>query len=427
MTREHTTRGTLQKGLTALGEGIRIALDALRTNKIRTGLTILGVAIGVGVVVTMAALITGIRSSVMEAFEAAGPNTFFVMPFDFTEVRVASNRPPWWDRPEITHAEISRIAALPGVQEAVVDFDFSASVAFEGRSVSLQASGDSEGWPHVTIGSFVAGRNFIHAEVAGARPVVVISQPVAEELFGQRDPIGRRVRVRTSRAAELFEVVGVYEIEDNIFTALAEHFAIFPWTSAERRLDARDRWNFTAVVVVPDESYRLEDVRDQVIGTLRAARGLRPAEENNFALVQSDQLVQLFNQLTAMFFIVMLALSSVGLLVGGVGVIGIMLISVTERTREIGIRKSVGATRKEILWQFLVEAGVLTALGGAAGLLVGGGAAELLESMTPLPARIPFWSVVVALLMALLTGVLFGLLPAIRASRMEPVKALGYE
>jgi putative ABC transport system permease protein len=160
---------------------------------------------------------------------------------------------------------------------------------------------------------------------------------------------------------------------------------------------------------------------------MRTLRGLGPKEENNFAILRSAQLVDMFNQLTGVFFIVMLALSSVGLMVGGVGVIGIMLISVTERTREIGVRKAVGATRREILWQFLVEAGVLTFLGGASGLLLGGLAAEAVEAATPIPASIPLWSVVAALGMALLTGMLFGLLPAVRASRLDPVDALRYE
>jgi putative ABC transport system permease protein len=135
----------------------------------------------------------------------------------------------------------------------------------------------------------------------------------------------------------------------------------------------------------------------------------------------------MFNRLTGVFFIVMLALSSVGLMVGGVGVIGIMLISVTERTREIGVRKAVGATRREILWQFLVEAGVLTLMGGAAGLVLGGLAAKGVEAATPIPASIPLWSVLTALGMALLTGMLFGLLPAMRASKLDPVDALRYE
>lgn len=428
VTPERGARSTLAQGLTALGEGVAIAMDALRSNMIRTGLTILGVAIGVGVVVTMAALITGIRSSVMEAFEAAGPDNFTVMPFDFTEVRLTSNRPPWWDRPEITNDEIFRIAALPAVKEAVVAFDFNVSMAFEGERVSsVSAAARSAGWPAYILGDFVAGRNFVEAEVRHSRPVAVLSGALAEEIFGQRDPVGRRIRVARQGVMEIFEVVGVFQPEENVFGSATQHFAVFPWSSAERRLNARDRFNFMSVMVVPDSAMGRVEAQDQVIGTLRSMRGLRPADENDFALLQSDQLVDLFNRLTGMFFIVMLALSSVGLMVGGVGVIGIMLISVTERTREIGIRKSVGATRKEILWQFLVEAGVLTLLGGAAGLLVGGVAAEVLAAYTPLPARIPFWSVVVALLMALVTGVLFGLLPAIRASRMEPVTALGFE
>jgi len=156
-------------------------------------------------------------------------------------------------------------------------------------------------------------------------------------------------------------------------------------------------------------------------------RGLGPRDENNFALLSSAQIVDLFNQLTAVFFLVMLALSSAGLLVGGVGVIGIMLISVTERTREIGIRKAVGATRREILWQFLVEASVLTALGAVLGMLAGWGLAEAVAAWTPLPARIPVWAVGAAIAMAVLTGMLFGLFPAHRAARMDPVVALRYE
>jgi putative ABC transport system permease protein len=156
-------------------------------------------------------------------------------------------------------------------------------------------------------------------------------------------------------------------------------------------------------------------------------RGLRPKEPDRFALLSSAQIMSLFNRLTGVFFLVMLALSSAGLMVGGVGVIGIMLISVTERTREIGIRKAVGATRREILWQFLVEAAFMTVLGGAAGMLIGGGVAYGVAHFTPVPARIPLWSVGAALAMALVTGVIFGILPAYRAARLEPVAALRAE
>ena len=290
----------------------------------------------------------------------------------------------------------------------------------------IQASGNSAGWPEYTIGDFVDGRNFIPMEVTQARAVIVISEALAEELFGSLDPIGKRVRVSGGRGAnQLFTVVGTYDVGDNVFSDAVQHFAVIPYTAALKRLKANDM--FLGVLVVPKEGIPYLDVQDQVIGLLRTLRGLGPTEENNFALLRSDQLVDLFNQLTGMFFIVMLALSSVGLMVGGVGVIGIMLISVTERTREIGVRKAVGATRREILWQFLVEAGVLTFLGGAGGLILGALAAEGVEAATPIPASIPLWSVAAALAMAVLTGMLFGLLPAMRASKLDPVDALRYE
>lgn len=417
--------------LGTLEEGVRIALAAIRGNAVRAGLTILGVAIGVAVVVTMAALITGIRSSILEAFESSGPENFIVTRFDMTQVRIVhdgSGRPPWWNKPKISPLEAERIARLPGVREAIVDFDMNLTIYYRGERVTgVQASGNSAGWPAYTLGDFRDGRNFIPAEVEQSRAVLVVSRPLAESLFGTLDPIGKRVRVTTGRRGvnELFTVVGVFDPGENVFSDVVRHFAVAPYSAALKRLRAND--TFLSVLVVPEEGIPQVEVQDQVIGLLRTLRGLGPGEENNFALVRSDQLVDLFNQLTGVFFIVMLALSSVGLMVGGVGVIGIMLISVTERTREIGIRKAVGATRREILWQFLVEAGVLTFLGGAGGLIVGALAANAVESATPIPAAIPLWSVAAALTMALFTGMLFGLLPAVRASKLDPVDALRYE
>jgi putative ABC transport system permease protein len=156
-------------------------------------------------------------------------------------------------------------------------------------------------------------------------------------------------------------------------------------------------------------------------------RGLRPADENNFDIITQDRFLDTWNQVTGMFFLVMIALSSVGLMVGGVGVVAIMMISVTERTREIGVRKALGAKRREILWQFLVEAATLTLVGGAIGMLLGGGISWIVNVATPLPARVPLMSVVAALGMSILTGVAFGLYPAARAARLDPVEALRYE
>ena len=416
-----------------LSESVRVAFDALRANWMRTMLAVLGVGIGVGVVVTVAAMVSGIRSEVMEVFEASEPGSFTLMPFDFTDVRISadgSGRPPWWDRPEISNREIRRVQTLPGVAEASARYEFGASMRYESDWIrNIQWVGNSSGWATFTGGDFVAGRDFTPAEVAQARGVVVVSEDLAETVFGELDPIGKRVRVNAGRRAanEQFTVVGVFRPIDNLFGEVSDHFAVVPFTAADKRLKARTRWNFMMVQVAPRDGVESSEVEDQVVSALRSMRGLGPADENNFAIIRSEQIIDLFNQFTAMFFIVMVALSSIGMLVGGIGVVGIMLISVTERTREIGIRKAIGATRREIKSQFLIEASLLTAAGGGAGLLVGWGASELLAALTPLPARIPIWSVFAALSVAALTGILFGLLPALRASRLDPVDALRYE
>ena len=419
MTRLHT-----------LEEGVTIALDSIRANMIRSGLTILGVAIGVGVVVTMAALITGIRSSIVEAFESAGPDNFSVVRFDFTGIQINSggSRPPWWNKPRLEPEEAERLAKLPGVEASLYNFGFGSTMIVDDRRVSgIQSQAYSAGWVNFAAGHFSAGRDYTPAEVRQSRPVVVISSDLATELFGDRDPIGRKIRVSAgSRGVnEAFRVIGVFKADENIFSAVNKHFAVFPYTTAMKRVKASN-WQ-AGIWIVPKEGARQADVVDRVVGVMRGMRGLRPQEEDNFAIVRSAQLLDMFNQLTGVFFLVMIALSSVGLMVGGIGVIGIMMISVTERTREIGIRKAVGATRQEILWQFLVEAAVLTLLGGASGMVLGATLAGAVAAKTPLPASIPLWAVATALGMAIVTGMLFGLVPAFRASRMNPVTALGHE
>jgi putative ABC transport system permease protein len=416
---------------TTLSEGFTIAWDAINGNRIRSSLTVLGVAVGVAVVMAIAALITGLRSSVMEAFESAGPKNFMVTRFDFTAVRISdegNNRPPWWNKPEIEAEEARRIGTLPTVDEALYNFGFSASFGYESQSVqNVQSQAYSAGWPRYQPGDFLAGRDFTPAEVGQNRPLVVLSGALAEELFGQRDPIGRFVRVSAGgrRHQEAFEVIGVFEAEENIFTSAVQHWAVFPWTAAERRLGV-STWQ-AQILVVPEDSVSMTRAQDDVIAALRSMRSLGPRDENDFALIASAQIVSLFNRLTAVFFLVILLLASAGLLVGGVGVIGIMLISVTERTREIGIRKAVGATRREILWQFLLEASLLTVAGAAVGMGAGWSLASAVAAWTPLPAAIPLWAVGASLGMAAVSGMLFGLLPAYRASRMDPVTALRFE
>ena len=419
-------------GLSALFEGAAIAWDAMRGNRVRSLLTVLGVAVGVSVVVLIGALMTGLRTEVMDGFNSAGPNNFVVTRIDFTAIIFSDggdNRPPWWNRPEIQPGEATRIAALPTIRAALYDLNnFQIDIAFEGETMEdVIASGTSSGWPDYNPGDFVVGRNFTPAEVQQVRAVVVLSSGLANELFGQRDPIGRRIRVGNPFRGTLepFTVIGVFELEENIFSTLLRNWAVFPWTSSIRRL--RQNKFRAQILVVPEDSVSSARAQDDAITAMRSIRGLGPREENDFALMASAQILDMFNQLTGVFFLVILLLSSAGLLVGGVGVIGIMLISVTERTREIGVRKAVGATRREILWQFLVEASALTASGAGVGLLIGWLGATAVASLTPLPAAIPLWAVGASLGMASVTGMLFGLLPAYRASRLDPVVALRAE
>jgi len=425
----HDDRGA--QGVSALSEGFFIAWDAMKANRVRSILTVLGVAVGVSVVVAIGALMTGLRSSVMEGFESAGPNNFVVSRFDFLAITIdnGNNRPPWWGRPVVEPEEAARIAALPSVAEALYDLSqFSVDMEFEGeRMENVFSQGSDAGWSAYQTGDFTVGRDFTPAEVRESRAVVILSTGLSEQLFGQRDPVGRRVRVSNPfrGTKEPFTVIGVYEPEDNIFSTAFQNWAIFPWSAAIRRL--RQNKFQAQILVVPSDDVSPQRAQDDVTAAMRSMRGLGPRDESDFNIMSSAQILDMFNQLTAVFFLVILLLASAGLLVGGVGVIGIMLISVTERTREIGVRKAIGATRREILWQFLVEASCLTVFGAGIGLLIGWGMAAIVAALTPLPASIPAWAVGASLGMAGFTGMLFGLLPAYRASRLEPVVALRAE
>jgi putative ABC transport system permease protein len=256
--------------------------------------------------------------------------------------------------------------------------------------------------------------------------VAVIDSSTAVDLFGVRDPIGKHIQVgQRGDAGNRFQVIGVYRPPPNLFAKLANHYVFIPFNSADKYLDPWDR--LMSFVIRPKPGVTLEEALDAIRGRMRQIRGLNPGEPDDFALVTQDEIMDFWGNLTSVLFAVMVALSSVGLLVGGVGVIGIMMISVTERTREIGLRKAMGATRREIMWQFLVEAATLTVVGGAIGLVLGGGIIYALTAWTPVPAQVPLWAIAAALAVSALTGVGFGLYPASRGARLDPVDALRYE
>src|SRR4029077_18341017 len=266
--------------------------------------------------------------------------------------------------------------------------------------------------------------------------VAVINTKLEDQLFRGRDPIGQTIHV----AGASFKVIGVYVPPPNLFSGSTPPWVGIPHGAFVKHVPYRKGWmrlaGAPAPACTPQEAmggvggpppaYTQQESRDEVVATLRSRRGLKPGQENNFSIVTQDKLLDAWNKVSGMFFLVMLVLSSIALMVGGVGVVAIMMISVTERTREIGVRKALGATRRAIQWQFLVEASTLTLVGGAVGMLFGGIVAFVVSSLTPIPAHVPLWSILAALAASALTGVGFGMYPANRAARPAPVGAPRY-
>ncbi|CAN5833727.1 ABC transporter permease [soil metagenome] len=407
----------------SIREGAALAIDQIRSNKFRSSLTILGITVGVAVVMFMSAAIEGFRSSIMDEMEAVGPKNFIVARFNMNDVRLVNHSgPPWGSNPPLTTEEARRISSLPAVRTTVVGVDISGEMVHgRNRVASVSIAGRENGWTNYSSATLVAGHDMLLNDVRASSSVVLLTESLAETMFGTLDPIGRTVRI----SGRPFEVIGVFRMTENVFSSLNRNLAITPYTAAIKHLGASTQMLNVFTVTAPDATQ--DDAMDQVITLLRTMRGLRPAEDNNFAVVRQEEFLETFNKITGVFFMVMLALSSVALMVGGVGVVAIMMIAVTERTREIGIRKAIGATRREILWQFLFESVTVTCIGAVIGMIVGGGGAYLVAAFTPVPASVPFSAVIAALIMAVTAGVLFGMWPAWKAARMDPVEALRYE
>lgn len=408
----------------AIREGVTIAVDSLRSNKVRSFLTILGIVIGVFTVMLMAAVITGLRSSITAELEAMGPKSFMLMRFDQTQLELVNDgsRRPWEGKPPITMDESRLIASLPSIASVAPNVNSNADLKF-GKTTSsgVQVMGRGSEWPNYAQGDFLEGRNFVPMEEDRSARVVILSDKLAKSIFGRKSAVGEMVRLR----GEPFQVIGVYRQTPNVFSALMEKWVIVPPSSAIKYLGADEKW--MDLLIVPSDAVSQTQAIDDVTSTLRTSRGLRPIAENNFAVVKQEAFLEMFNRLTGTFFIVMLVLASIGLMVGGVGVVAITLISVTERTREIGVRKALGATRREILFQFLVEAVTVTLIGGILGLVLALGASLLIASISPIPATIPPWAIAVALGIFTVAGIAFGVYPANKASRLDPVEALRYE
>ena len=396
----------------------------MRANKLRSALTILGVVIGVSTVMAMASMVQGLKSQILNVLEVAGPTTFYVVRF-FSQTPLNPDNLPYEVRirPVLRESDAEAIRRMPEIKYAGVMIQIFERVEYQGtRTQQLTVWAADDRYMEVQGGTLLRGRFFNRSELSG-EPVVVLEDEIGRKLFGQLDPMGKTIRI----GGKALRVIGIYQRPDNIFEPPGQQTgAIVPYEMARHNF-RYDETNGLFITVKGLPSVTVERAQDAVTMALRNVRKLKPGVPNTFDLITQDQILDTINSLTGAFFGVMVALSSVALLVGGIGVMAIMMVSVTDRTREIGLRKAVGATRREILWQFLVEAATLTLLGGLLGILVGLGIGQVLKALLGLSSGVPLWSAIVACAVSIGIGLTFGLYPANRASRMDPVEALRHE
>ena len=410
-------------------EGVGMALESIRSNKVRAALTIAGVAIGVFVVVAMGAVVTGIRASFQKDLEEIGATTFLVQrrgsginSCDGTDEKCPDRR-----NPAISFAEWDMVRRIAGVEGAIGVLGGKGNFGYRNSRVdNVGFDAYSVEWPQVDASDIFPGRNFTRTEYEGGTPVVLVNDTLKSQLFGDSEAIGKQVTINGRQ----FTVIGIYAPKAGFLKSLEGKGpdtprAIVPLLSAVRQLDVFK--GGLTLLVRPRVDASQGEVMDEVMAAMRARRGLRPGDRNDFYLVEQDRIMETFDQLFGAIFAVGLALSAVALLVGGVGVVAIMMISVTERTREIGVRKALGATSGTIRWQFLVEAATMTSIGALLGLAIGALLAWVIRTNTSIPATLPASIVATALIASAVTGVAFGMLPAMRASKLDPVEALRHE
>ncbi|MEP6729754.1 MAG: ABC transporter permease [bacterium] len=406
-------------------ENIGIAIDALRLNKLRSALTILGVVIGVATVMTMATIVKGIRDQILTTISLAGPTTFYVMKIVSTTPVNPDQLPAYIRiRPDIRAEEARRMALLPQINYAGIWSQVQARVNYgNSRTRDVTVYGADDHYQEVIGGELLEGRWFTKNELKNGAPVAVLQERHARQIFGRENPLEKIVQI----GGRPLTVIGLYQDPANIFSPPGQEIgAILPFEYTWHAYNI-DKTNGLFIVVKPKPGVTVADAEDAVTILLREMRRLRPADKNNFDLLSQDQILKVFMSITDIFFLVMLVLASVALMVGGIGVMAIMMVSVTARTREIGIRKALGATRRDILIQFLVEAATLTGIGGLLGIVVGLVAGRGVTMLMNVQADAPLLQTAIAVAVSVGIGLVFGVVPARRAAKLDPIEALRYE
>lgn len=422
--RDRTTpaaRGRLRSRLALLTESVLIALRALLANKLRSALTLLGIMIGVGTVVGMASILSGLDRSMAENLASLGSGSIYLTKHE-ASIQIGGHRRRE-QRPDLTLEDAEAIEEhCPTVAAVCPNAMTSLPVEWEGQQtkrVTIQGTGPD--MPFVEDRALAAGRFFTRGELWARARVCVLGADVADVLFGAIDPVGRDVRAGGYR----YRVVGVLEEKGQVLGNNQDELLAVPVTTLQQERG----WGrvLDYILIQPTGPDRVRAAREEVESLMRRRRGLEAGEDNNFGLTTQENLMELYTNLTRAIYAVMLLVSGIALMVGGIGIMNMMLVSVRERTREIGIRRALGGRRRDVLSQFLAEAITLTLVGGAVGILGGGLLGLVVSWVSPLPAALPVGVVLFALALSTLIGLFFGLYPAWHASKQDPIEALRYE
>jgi putative ABC transport system permease protein len=429
----------VNKGL--LGEVLRMALETLRANKMRSGLTVLGVVIGITSIVGMTSLIRGFDSSLRASIEQLGPNTIYLSKLSIVSISGGAEFDDLMRRPSLTVGDAEAIERLaPSVR--VVDImvgegpQSTAERAFYRgeRTSSNQILGVSTDYATISFMKLQLGRFFTEAEVTHRRRVVVLGDGPYQVLFGSKgiDPINKKIRL----GAIEYTVIGVMDKRPSLgsLDTGQDNLAIIPYTTHQVvfNIDVtrplRDGGSFGGIIgILPRDDAAPGQALAEVEEIMRVRHGLKLDEPNDFDIITQDALLRTWEQISRAVLLALVVISSIALMVGGIGVMAIMMISVTERTREIGVRKALGARRAEILVQFLAEAATLTSVGGILGILLGAGIGVAVNLATGFPVSLPLWAFAMGLGFSATVGIVAGMFPAVRASRLDRIEALRYE
>ena len=423
-----------------LREVVLVALDSLRANKMRSGLTILGVVIGITAIVGMTALIRGFDESLRDSIRELGPNTIFVAKFSGVSLAAGNEFAELLRRPNLTVDDATAIEKL-APSAGIVDIWLGAggpptqTRVFYGneRTKLVAVLGATEHFADINFLGLQAGRFFTEGEVSRRRNVVVLGQTPYQALFGASttDPVGKRVRV----GAVEYTVVGVVGKRPSAggFDLGQDDFVVIPETTYRKQFGIQifrqggATHQSVLIAVAPRSDGQRAALLAEVEEIMRIRHELALDEANDFDLITQDAALDVWDQVSQATLLTLIVISSIALMVGGIGVMAIMTISVTERTREIGLRKALGARRREILFQFLAEAAVLTLLGGILGIAIGSAIGVTISLATGFPVSLPWWSFAVGLGFSAAVGIFFGMVPAFRAARLDPIEALRHE